>query len=189
MPSLKPRTLGLVIIAGLVVLGVAAFGGTRIGRENPIVPPGEEEAAAFPNEGVAVTDLALDSPVALSVAQALPKDSRIASVVERVDTTKDDGVNAVEVSTVADRLGYEVTVYRNFAVEEMVGLPTEEREGGQVWIAVTDRDLTSIYYLSDAGVGLRIAHLSPEAPAKVEELEAIAAALASDPVVAEEAEK
>jgi hypothetical protein len=189
MPGLKPRTLGLVITAGLVVLGVAAFGGTTIGRENPIVPPGEEEAAAFPREGVAATDLPLDSPVALSVTRALPSDSRIASVVERVDTTKDDGVDAVEVSTVEDRLGYEVTVYRNFAVEEMVGLSTEESEGGHVWIAVTDRDLTSIYYLSDAGVGLRVAHLSPEAPAQVDELESIAAALASDPVVVEEAAK
>ena len=189
MPSLKPRTLGLVIIAGLVVLGVAAFGGKVIGRESPMVPSGEEEAAAFPREGVAATDLPLDSPIALSVARALPKDSKIASVVERVDTTKDNGVDAVKVSTVDDRTGYEVTVYRHFATEELAGLPTADSEAGRVWISATDQDLTSIYYLSGSGVGLRVAHLSPRAPAQVEELKAIAAAVAADPVVVEEAAK
>lgn len=189
MPSIKPKSLGLVIIAGLVVLGVAAFGGKVIGRENPIVPPDEAEAAAFPREGVAATDLPLDSPVALSVARALPADSKIASVVERVDTTKDNGVDAVKVSTVDDRTGYEVTVYRHFATEELAGLPTADSEAGRVWISATDQDLTSIYYLSGGGVGLRVAHLSPEAPAQVDELKAIAAAVAADPVVVEEAAK
>lgn len=188
MRSLKPRSLGLVIVAGLVVLGVAAFGGT-IGRETPAVPPDEAEAAAFPREGVAATDLPLDSPVALSVARALPADSRIVSVVERVDKTDEDGVDAVKVSTVDDRTGYEVTVYRHFAADELAGLPTADSEAGRVWISATDQDLTSIYYLSGGGVGLRVAHLSPEAPAQVEELKAIAVAVAADPVVVEEATK
>lgn len=189
MPNLRPKSLGLVIIAGLVVLGAAAFGGEVIGRENPIVPPEEAEAAAVPREGVAATDLPLDSPIARSVARALPGDGRVASVVERIDTTRGDGVDSVKVSTVDDWLGYEVTVYRNFAVDELAGLPVEEGKAGRAWIAATDRDLTSIYYLSTAGVGLRVAHLSPEAPVQAEELKAIAAALASDPVVVEEAAK
>lgn len=108
-------------------------------------------------------------------------------MIERTDETRLRGVDAVKVSSVAAATGYEVTVYRTFAAAELAGLPTSDQEAGRVWISATDRDLTSIYFLAANGVGLRVAHLSPDAPAPVEALTSIATVLASDPTIVEEA--
>lgn len=176
----------------MTVLGAAALVGSPLGSDelssdsegvvSELLPEAEH-----PGRGVVETDLPVDSPLATSVARVLPAGTEVVSVTERVDTIDRRGVDAVELSTVRDWSGYEVTVYRTFAADELAGLPTSEDASGRTWIAATDQDLTSIYHLSGGGVGLRVAHLSRDSPARVDELEAIAVALAADPVVVEEA--
>ena len=182
MHTKRGRPLVLAIVTSFVLaVGAFALSGSAPGGEIPNdIPKGEEwDKRLAP--GIVDTDLAPDSPIALSVARHLPRDSRINSVFDRVDADDPDGPNAVHVSTVVERTGYEVTIYRDLSVEEIAS--------GRAWTAAADPDITSIYYLTSTGVGLRVAHLSPETPAAAGQLITIAVAVASEPAVIEEAGK
>lgn len=195
MPTRHHRSIALAIAAACALaLALATAAGQPSGSDSisamsADVEPEFRPESPQPVEGITETTISPDSPLARTVASALPGQPDVISVLERVDTRTAQGVDSVKVSTVVDWRGYEVTIFRTFSPAELTGLPTSESEAGRSWIAATDRDLTSIYYLSGSGIGLRIAHLDPEAPASAMQLVSIAAALASDAVVLEEAAK
>ena len=183
-----PVGVAAAAVAALLVimLSACASGEPMSDRRQPPEVSSSQAARRRPRADIVNTDLATDSPLAVAVSRHLPVGSEISSVVERVDRNNADGTDAISLSTVIDRVGYEVTVFRHFHVEEMDTPPIAEDALGSVWIGAEDRDLTSIYYLSRTGVGLRVAHLHPEDPGSITPLIAIANAVAAEPAVVAE---
>lgn len=145
-------------------------------------------ATSQPVEGASFNDLPLDSPVATSVARLLPGQPAVRSVVEtRLAATPAAG--NVRVSAVHEGTGYEVTIFRAFAVSELTrgGSPEVDVAGGRAWIGSLTSGRITLYFLNDStGVGVRITRLGPRPGEATDELEALGAtalAVSADPTV------
>lgn len=121
--------------------------------------------------------------VARAVAPVLPGEAIRAVFAYRTTRASDDRLDARR----PDGSGYEVSVFRHFAPYELAdaGVRPAAVPGGTAWSTSAEPDIQSIYFLSDAGTAVRVAHHSARAgdhvaPDALRELaRAIAARLAA----------
>lgn len=163
--------------------GVIAVGeGSGQTSTSPLAEP-----TITPNDGVTITHLDPGTKLDRRVAALLPGQPEIQTVVH---TESVDGRSAsIQISTVADGSGYELTVYKLFAKNELDQLPTIPARAARAWLGTASQHLTSIYYLADdTHVSIRLAKLSKHASARqepVEHLVGLAGLIARDTAVAQ----
>lgn len=160
-------------------------GPTGVEDENETITPAPG-VTTRPMPGVTITKLDRNSDLARTVSTLLPGEPPIRSATR---TRSEDGmVDSIRLSTVADGVGYEVTVYKHFDESEKADaqIPRLEVPGAQAWGGAYMKDRTGVTYLAqDQKFAIQVASLTTgaTAPDSVETVLSIARSAAENPVV------
>jgi hypothetical protein len=177
---------GLALAGAVFVAGGAPSSGESSETTIPVEYDSDERR---PSEGVVETALPADAPVRLAASRILGGVEFVRAVEKTHPEMSPEGI--VVLSSVVDRAGYEVWLFRTATAEDYAELVPIQAEvgGGQAWYGSNQPDTTSVYYVGDNGVALRVGNMDPDRPDAHEELVRLASQLASDPAVIEAAAK
>jgi hypothetical protein len=114
------------------------------------------------NPATSVKDMPVGSPVVDEVVDLLPAGTKLRYARDVDSNARRDGASYIDLSTVRDATGFEISIYRQFdsaELDEWIGNP-ETTDDGSWWVPDPTGRSRAIYFLSADGVGLFIRHLA-----------------------------
>ena len=143
----RRRALFAIVIGGVGAAGVLSLAGdaeaSRVDTAPTIVLASGEAPPALPASVLV--------PLRSAVETAWPS-----ATVESGHEVVDDQVSYVSLAGGLGADSYEATIYRRFEAAELEEFGAERlaTPAGDAWVGTTDDDLTSVYFRSNAGVGV-----------------------------------